>query len=105
MSQTQMLLSHRSGNLSQHGEIRLGLETPSQVRNASLIVDFLNFSCPHLAYSFIYPIVSWKGLIHKDEYSEDQLAQASQGNFMEKAVWELLSDDEEDVDMQKKGGV
>ena len=32
-------------------------------------------------------------------------AQVSQGNFMEKAVWELLSDEEEDVDMQKKGGV
>ena len=29
----------------------------------------------------------------------------SQGNFMEKAVWELLSDDEDDVDRQKEGGV
>lgn len=42
------------------------------MRNACLRVVFLNFSCPHLAYSFIYPTVSWKGLIHKDEYSEDQ---------------------------------
>ena len=72
MSQTQMLLSHQSGNQSQQGEIRLGVETPSQVRNARLTVDFLIFSCPQLAHSFIYPIVSWKGLIHKDEYSEDQ---------------------------------
>ena len=58
MSQTQMLLSHWSGSQSQHGEIRLGVETPSQVRNTALTEDFLNFSCPHLAYSFIYPTVS-----------------------------------------------
>ena len=30
-------------------------------------------------------------------------AQASQGNFMEKAVWDLVSVDEEDVNMQKEG--
>ena len=30
-------------------------------------------------------------------------AQASQGNFMEKAVWDLVSVDEEDENMQKEG--
>ena len=33
------------------------------------------------------------------------VAQASQGNFMEKAVWDLVSDDEEDVNMQKEGSL
>ena len=31
-------------------------------------------------------------------------AHGGQGSFMEKAVWELVSDDEEDVDMKKEEG-
>lgn len=57
VSHTQRLLPRWSGNQSQLGEIRLVVETPLQVRNTCLIIDFLNFSRPHLAHSFIHSFI------------------------------------------------
>lgn len=79
MSQAQALLSSQSGNESQLGEVRLGVETPLQVGNGCLMEEFLIVSCPCLS-SFIHSFVPrglsatvfWEGLTCKEEQSEER---------------------------------